>query len=563
LEKIKRFAMPALLSAALIIVYGIEISKDKARILERLKTLSPLFLEISLALFIILFVLCFKDLIEPFKHIPVSARLLLAVLLVFSFALAFFVAPKTHRIYYDETIYLHIGQSIASTEKAQMVNFGEIRDGKLVARQGEYNKQPNAYPCFLSVFYRIFGRSENLSFLLNNLIFSFSSLLVFGVGYLLCASIRIGLYAAFVFAVIPQNILWHNTTSAEPASTFFIILTILVFLVFLRSGKSRLLFLTAVGACFMAQFRMESILIFLLLWILAYLGEPGAFKNPKLFYTIPLVLFLLLPHVLHLYCFQGHPWGTSQDKFSIFFVRHNLRTNGLFFLDNRDFPAVLTLFFFISFFGRSFFKEKIKLLFWLLLFWGVFLFFYAGSYYYGADVRFVLMALPPFSLLAGMGLSYFDGILKKFFKKDYAAAAVVIAMAFLSFLPEAHAVGEEAWAARADHRYARIMSGSLPEDGFVFTHNPNMFLFWGKSAAQASILAGYEESRLNDVRSQFPGGIFFHYNFWCNVDDPVQQDFCKRILEKFPHREVMKFQERDYTYILYEIISGSERHLSF
>ncbi len=163
------------------------------------------------------------------------------------------------------------------------------------------------------------------------------------------------------------------------------------------------------------------------------------------------------------------------------------------------------------------------------------------------------MALPPFSLLVGGGLSFFDLILKKFFRKDYGFAAVVIGLAFFSFLPESRAVGEEAWAARADHRYARIMFESLPPDSIIFTHNPNMFLFWGKSSAQASTLAGYNGGQLKDLEAKFPGGVYFHYNFWCNVNDPFQQSFCKGILEKFPHREVMRFKERDYTYILYRI----------
>jgi len=552
-EKIKRLILPLALTLVCLAVYAGEISRGRSRTIESLKMLSPLFLELTFVLFLVLFVFSFKDLIRPFSSVSAKSRIFLGALLIFALALAFFVAPKTHRIYYDENIYLHIGQSIASTHRAEMVNFGEIREGRLQVVQGEYNKQPNAYPCFLSFFYRIFGRSESLSFFINNLFFPLSCLLVFGLGFLLAGSEKIGLYAAFVFAVIPQNILWHNTTSAEPSNTFFLGLTVFIFLVFLKSGRSRLFFLAAAGACFAAQFRLESILIFPLLAVMAFLQDPKAFKNAGLYYALPFVLFLLLPHILHLFCFLGHPWGAGQDKFSIFYVRHNLGTNGLFFFNNKDFPAVLTVFLVLSLFAGSFLKEKFKLLFWLLFFWGVFLFFYAGSYYYGADVRFVLVALPPFSLLAGMGLFNFDNILKKFYKKNYAAGAAVIALAFLSFLPEARAVGEEAWAARADHRYARIMSRTLPADGIVFTHNPNMFLFWGKSAAQASILAGYDENKMVDLRSRFPGGVYFHFNFWCNVSDPLQQSFCKNILEKFSHREILKFRERDYTYVLYKI----------
>jgi hypothetical protein len=552
LEKIKRFA-PLAPIPVLLAVYALAFSEDPSRIIERLKFLSPLFLAIAFFLFVALFVVSRKDLLEPFSSVSRSEGLILAALLVFAFGLAFFVAPKTHRIYYDENIYLHIGQSIASTQKAQMVNFGEIKDGRLLVSQGEYNKQPNAYPFLLSLFYGVFGRSENLSFFINNLFFPLSCLLVFAIGFLLGGRARIGLYAAAVFAVIPQNILWHNTTSVEPANTFFLGLTVFIFLVFLRSGKRRLFFLAAAGACFAVQFRLESGLIFPLLAVLAFIENPKALKRADILYAFSLGLLLLLPHALHLYCFRGHPWGAGQDKFSIFYVRPNLLSNGLFFLDNKDFPVVLTAFFFVALFVRRLAKEKIMLLFWLLFFWGVFLFFYAGSYHYGADVRFVLMALPPFSLLAGIGLSSFDGAIKRLTGKNYPPAAGVVLLAFLSFLPEARAVGEEAWAARADHQYAQAMVEKLPADAIVFTHNPSLFLFWGRSAAQASILAGCDQARLESWKAQFPGGIFFHFNFWCNVNDPVQQSFCARILEKFRHHEVLKFGARNYTYILYKI----------
>ncbi len=40
---------------------------------------------------------------------------------------------------------------------------------------------------------------------------------------------------------------------------------------------------------------------------------------------------------------------------------------------------------------------------WFVLFWGIFLFFYAGSYRYGADVRFALLSFMPLAVLAGIG----------------------------------------------------------------------------------------------------------------------------------------------------------------
>jgi len=553
METVRRAFLPLGLTLVILPLFFWELSKGQVQIAEDLKTLSPIFLDIAFGVFVVLAVFALKAVLILFAALSRVDRILLAGVALLSFALAFFVAPKTHRIYYDENIYLHIGQSIASNHRAEMVNFGEIRDGRLVVSQAEYNKQPNAYSYLLSLCYRIFGRSENLSFLVNNAIFALSSLVLFGIGYLLTGSSRIGLAAAAVFAVIPQNILWHNTTSAEPANVLFISLTVFFFLAFLKIGRTRLFFLTVTTACLAAQFRLESILVFPLLGIFAYLEAPKKIDARRLFFALPLVAVLLFSHVLHILVFQGHSWGASQDKLSLFFVRHNLQTNGLFFLDNKDFPLILTLAAVAAFLFRKSFKEKLMLLFWFFLFWGVFLFFYAGSYGYGADVRFALMSFPPLGLLAGMGLSRFEERIAAALKIRMPLATLLVAVAFFMFLPKARAVGEEAWAARADHRWAKVMSDSLPPKSIVFTHNPNMFLFWGKSAAQASILAEKDEKGLAELMTRFPGGIFFHYNFWCNVDDPLQRSFCRNILDKFAHKDVLKFQERTYTYILYRL----------
>ena len=40
-----------------------------------------------------------------------------------------------------------------------------------------------------------------------------------------------------------------------------------------------------------------------------------------------------------------------------------------------------------------------------------------------------------------------------------------------------------------------------------------------------------EPARLDVLARRYPGGVYLHWNFWCNVQDPVQRRFCSRILE--------------------------------
>ena len=407
----------------------------------------------------------------------------------------------------------------------------------------------------LSLLFRLFGHSEGLSFLFNNLVFVLGALTILGIAVLLFGNLKTGIYAALAWSVIPQNILWHNTTAAEPSNTLFIALAVFLTLGAARSGHARLYVPAAVCACFAAQFRMESLLVLPLVLILIGLTDRKAFRNRALYYLVPAVLALLWAHGLHLFSFAGHAWGAvgTQKTFSLRYLVPNLTTNAGFFLNGRDFPVLLTLAAVLGAASRRFVRERSILLVWFGLFWGVFLVFYAGSYRYGADVRFSLMALPALAILAGRGLTVLDGAIHRRLQFGGPLALSLVVIAFLSFAPKARTVGQEAWAARADHYYAREMLKAIPKDGLVFTHNPNMFIFWGRSSAQASYLFAYDEVGLKGLRENFPGGLYFHFNFWCNVDDPLQKNFCRSILERFNHREVVSYSEREYRFVLYKL----------
>ena len=193
------------------------------------------------------------------------------------------------------------------------------------------------------------------------------------------------------------------------------------------------------------------------------------------------------------------------------------------------------------------------LLIWFVLFWGVFLPFYAGSYRYGVDVRFSLLSYLPLAILAGRGGDQLGTWITAYRKAPgHYVVLLAMTMAFFSFLPLIRSTGEEAWAARADHHYAHEMSRSLPQNSIIFTHNPTMFLLWHKSAAQIGIAVN-NPSRVKQFLQQYTGGVYFHYNFWCNVPDPSQNSLCQRILESYQCERINSFSERNYTYILYRI----------
>ena len=53
--------------------------------------------------------------------------------------------------------------------------------------------------------------------------------------------------------------------------------------------------------------------------------------------------------------------------------------------------------------------------------------------------------------------------------------------------------------------------------------------------------------------TRYAGGVYFHWNFWCNVDDPMQQAFCTNVLDQYPHSLFREFRERNYRYAFYRL----------
>ncbi|MGH9321522.1 MAG: hypothetical protein ACRD3V_16750, partial [Vicinamibacteria bacterium] len=197
---------------------------------------------------------------------------------------------------------------------------------------------------------------------------------------------------------------------------------------------------------------------------------------------------------------------------------------------------------------------------WFLLSFSIFIPFYAGSYRYGADVRFSLMSAAPLAVLAGAGFGWLVDAFERFRPQGaYLSVApyLLVVFAASAYLPMTRAVGRESWASRADHAAALRMMEQVPEDGIVLTHNPGMIHVMGRSAAQTSV-ALHQPERVDDFFRRFAGGVYFHYNFWCNVADPVQNEFCQNVLASYGTRVIVEESSGFYRYVLYRLLPRSE-----
>ena len=463
------------------------------------------------------------------------------------------VAPHTSRIYYDEQIYQAIGRSMADERLAQMCNDGIVEYGRLQCRSGEYNKQPYGYPYLLSVAYRIAGAGPAVAHYLNNLAFAALVLVVFLTGSLLFGR-RAGLAAALIVALVPMQILWSSTAAAEPTAALMCAVALLSAVHFARTRTTGGLVWCASAVVFASSFRPECVLIVPVAAAVVMVLARGEFVRPRIWWGAAVAGLGGWNVAAHAIAVRHEPWGSAGERMSLDFIPMNLRTNGLFYVWDERFPVVFTA---LALAGMWAFRRKAGA--WLVAaaffaFWGVFLAFYAGSYDYGADVRYSLMSYAPLAVLAGAGFASLASRLESAVPGRGAGRLATAALLFywILYLPLVRSVGEEAWGARADVAFVERIVADLPVNSVVLTHTPSTFLVRDVNAVQTSIGAT-DPNRIPELFDRFGGGVYLHWGFWCNVADPVQQAFCTTVAGKHPHVRVAEQRVRNYRFALYEL----------
>jgi len=551
----------------------------------------PRVLSADFLLILIGLVLCRSDIAAAFKKIgtapifpifPAASRwsrlntpaVYLLLIVVAGVLLVTQVAPQTHRIYYDEDIYANMAQNMALDGQTGMANYATFEYGEYFIHWIQYNKDPSGWPFLISLAFRLFGTDETLLFYLANLLYAGGILLVFFITRLITDRDLPGLLAALIFALIPHNLIWSNTGAAEAPAAFFGGAAVLCTLVWLRTRAPRHLFLLAALFPFACTLRPESALIGL--WALAALaigkiGTAPNFQDASLrhpfatreFWAMGLVAFaFFIPHLWHLWAVSGHSWGAPGAKFSIAFFAKNLTVNTLYYLDNRAFPVVFSLLAATGFVmgrglegreGRPGLGASLLILLWFVLFWGIFLFFYAGSYRYGADVRFALLSFMPLAVLAGIGGEKI-GTAPIFRGRLPAVALLILIMVFswLKFMPLIRTVGQEAWGARYDHNHAREFIKRIPNRSIILTHIPTMFLIQGQGAIQTH--AGINNPDIiSDLMTRYGGHVYFHRSYWCSTVSDPNRLLCDAIQARYHLEPVATAREQSNEYGLYRM----------
>jgi 4-amino-4-deoxy-L-arabinose transferase-like glycosyltransferase len=490
--------------------------------------LLPLFLVLTFATLLYFGYKTRKKIIKQFLGIDRNVWFWLIAILFLGLFVRL-VTPQTHRVYFDEDIYENIAQNILNSGRSILCNTGTPTSCE------EYilNKQPNAFPFLLSIVFAIFGVKEHAAFGMNVIIGTATIALVFLVTYLLFKKEKIALYASLIFSVIPMHIIWSTTVASEPSLTFFSLLTIFIFLIFIKEKKRDLLYLLAAVFTFTLQVRYEAVVM----GIVLLMGFFFLKKNPKtifikhrdsLLFALLIVLFLAGPHFVHLsHANKTDSWGASGEKLSLQYVKHNFSTNFMFFFENTRHPVVFTVISLIGFLvGMKVYKrETLFVLVWFSAFFGVYLLFYAGSFNFGVDVRYSLSMFPAFAVLAGIGLLVIESFLKSFTKEFHAVAIVVmiVLISFYFFIPYVTTIWRESFEGRESHDFSMFVAETrIDDDCYILTHVPSMYMISGKKALQTWNCRNKEVMKKIFSKTDC---VVFDEGYWCQIE-PYKSEVC-------------------------------------
>ena len=467
--------------------------------------------------------------------------------------------PRTSRIYFDEQIYQGVARNLSDLHRAQMCNEGNVEYGRLQCARGEYNKEPYGYPFLLSVLYSVAGVHDAAAYRLNNVMFGATVMVVVLLAELLFADVLVSLFSGISVMLLPTHLSWSNTAAAEPAAALFCAASVLAAVHFCRVRTSAALAWLVVVATFTMTVRPEGMLIVIVTAVTVVALAPEELATPRVWWAGVAAAVLAAVPVAHAAAVRHEPWGAAGSPWGWHNAAVNSPVNVWFYFFDERFPSLVGIAAVLGAAAAGRGRERIVLAAFFLTFWLVFLFFYAGSYNYGADVRFSLMTSVPIGILGGRGLArgasivrWLPGRREPSTRRAATIVVVVLLLNFVCYLTLVRSTGEEAWAARTDVRMARVFSATLSPNSIVLTHNPSMFHVWGVSAAQLSIASSETAYIDRVVLARYAGGAYVHWNYWCNTDS-AQRAFCQAALDRFPHARVASYRERDYEYALYRI----------
>ncbi|MEM5773043.1 MAG: hypothetical protein QXL86_02335, partial [Candidatus Aenigmatarchaeota archaeon] len=202
------------------------------------------------------------------------------------------------------------------------------------------------------------------------------------------------------------------------------------------------------------------------------------------------------------------------------------------------------------------FRKFLILLCWFGSLFLMYASFYAGSVYYGVDVRYVLPQYVPFSLICGFGFYSILNFMKKFVseKKAFIFLIFLLLVYFSTYLQKMHIPPEEieeSYGARLYRSSVVNFASKQSDDCYFISHVSSIYSWLGKGHMQIWYVYQPEfESLLKDKNC-----VIFDESYWCAIQVPESQS-CIEFSKKYRLELLQRVNDtkENKVYSLYRIV---------
>lgn len=452
------------------------------------------------------------------------------------------LAPEVSRIFFDEHIYMQIGQTIAHTGRAEAADYARADYGKFEMIAPTVNKQPNGLPYLLSWIYRFVGVSDSASHFLNRALTGVAAAALYAGLALVPWALPAGaaLAAALLFLATPLVLWWGHTVAVEPGAVATAAFAFFAACLHARlrdrptaQGLPATALLLAGAIAFAAYFRPESLLVFPVAAAVLWSTDDRFIEDLSAWGALLLGTALTVPTLLHLWSMRTESWGaTDGRRFGAGFVGKNFVSNGGYFLDSRWFPVAGTV---LALLGALWLLKRnrtagLALGLWFAIAWGIFVLFYAGGYYYGVSSRYGVVSCAPVAIFMGIGLAALYARLPRspLLVGALATVGVINWAAALHYVPTRQREGSEA---QRDAEFVGRAARAIPDGSLVISPDPCMWLLQGRNASQFFTIDHQLHHELRELANQFPGGVYVHWSFWHNAEPTLARDTAQLLAD--------------------------------
>jgi len=452
------------------------------------------------------------------------------------------LAPRTNRIFYDEHIYMQIGQTLAHTGRAEYANYAKAEYGDFATIDAAANKQPNGHPYLLSWAFRLFGASENVGHATVRVFAGLTAVVLYFAlviaPWTLPPAAPIAATLCFIFT--PLVLWWGRTVAVEPTAAATAVAVFFAACLHARwrdpvTGEVSVFTaaILAATAAFAAYFRPESLLVYPMAASVLLAADQRFLEDRTTWAALALSLALVLPNLLHLWSMHTEDWGaTDGRRFDLAFLVKNLDSNAGYFVQSKWFPLAGTA---LALAGALWLllcnrRLCLAIFLWFAFSWGTFVLFYAGGYYYGASSRYAVISAAPVALFMGVGASALFALLRRQPVILGLVGAIIVMnwVAAMHFVPT---LGRESNEARADIVFSREVAAKLPTGSLVVSTNPCIWNMLGRNAAQMYCVESLIRTDMRNLVRQYPGGIYLYWDYWMNTTPRLAKIWRQLILD--------------------------------